>query len=106
MYDMDLLLDIKCEIYKVKEADRLTLVLYSTLDISGKPDEGIYRPLGDEVTLVDKFDYVMHGRIFKCAHAGDSKVQILASFGGLLLHLTGDQGNVANIQDITGWPSK
>ncbi|CAM9691416.1 unnamed protein product [Choristocarpus tenellus] len=75
-YDMDLLLDINCEIYKVKEADRLTLMLASTLDISGKPDDGTYRPLGDEVTLADKFEYVMHGRIFKCEHAGDNKVQV------------------------------
>ncbi|CAM9686598.1 unnamed protein product [Discosporangium mesarthrocarpum] len=75
-YDMDLLLDINCEIYRVKEGDRLTLMLASTLDVTGKPDDGTYRPLGDEVSLADKFDYVMHGRVFKCEHAGESKVQV------------------------------
>lgn len=33
----------------MKEGERLTFVLASTLDLSGKPDDGTYKPLGDEV---------------------------------------------------------
>lgn len=42
--------DTNCDIYPVKEGERLTFVLASTLDLSGKPDDGTYKPLGDEVT--------------------------------------------------------
>lgn len=35
----------------MKEAERLTFVLASTLDLSGKPDDGTYKPLGDEVII-------------------------------------------------------
>ena len=41
--------DTNCDIYPIKEGDRLTFVLASTLDLSGKPDDGTYKPLGDEV---------------------------------------------------------
>ncbi|CAM9260833.1 unnamed protein product [Pylaiella littoralis] len=95
-YDMDLLLDTNCDIYPVKEAERLTFVLASTLDLSGKPDDGTYKPLGDEVSLADKYEYVMHGRVYRFEHQKDTKV--FASFGGLLMRLTGDQRHVANIE--------
>lgn len=97
-YDVDVLLDTNCDIYPVKEGDRLTFVLASTLDLSGKPDDGTYKPLSDEVTLADKYEYVMHGRVFRCEHLKDTKVQLFASFGGLLMRLTGDQRHVANIE--------
>lgn len=47
--------DTNCDIYPVKEGERLTFVLASTLDLSGKPDDGTYKPLGDEVTLKAAF---------------------------------------------------
>ena len=44
--------DINCDIYPVKQGDRLTFVLASTLDLSGKPDDGTYKPMGDEVKSI------------------------------------------------------
>lgn len=41
--------DTNCDIYPIKEGERLTFVLASTLDLSGKPDDGTFKPLGDEV---------------------------------------------------------
>lgn len=43
------LTDTNCDVYPVREGQRLTFVLASTLDLSGKPDDGTYKPLGDEV---------------------------------------------------------
>lgn len=51
-----------------------------------------------QVTLADKYEYVMHGRVYRCEHQKDTKVQVYASFGGLLMRLTGDQRHVANIE--------
>lgn len=47
--------DINCELYPIKEGQRLTFVLASTLDLSGKPDDGTYKPLGDEVRYRKKY---------------------------------------------------
>jgi len=41
----------------------------------------------------------MSGRVFKVSHAGNQTIDILASFGGLLMKVTGDQSNLANIQN-------
>ena len=51
-----------------------------------------------QVTLADKYEYVMHGRVYKCEHMKDTKVKVFASFGGLLMRLIGDQRHVANIE--------
>lgn len=51
-----------------------------------------------QVTLADKYEYVMHGRVYQCEHMKDSKVKVFASFGGLLMRLIGDQRHVANIE--------
>lgn len=43
--------------------------------------------------LSDKFEYVMHGKIFKfrnTTQAGQPKVEVTISFGGLLLQIVGD----------------
>ena len=44
-------------------------------------------------SLMDEYEYVMHGRVFKYvdrAAAGQTKVEVTVSFGGLLLQLRGD----------------
>ncbi|CAN0360968.1 unnamed protein product, partial [Ectocarpus sp. 13 AM-2016] len=71
--------DTNCDIYPVKEGERLTFVIASTLDLSGKPDDGTYKPLGDEVSLADKYEYVMHGRVYRFDQQKDTKVQVRKS---------------------------
>ena len=44
-------------------------------------------------TIMDRYDYVMHGRIYKVRDAkGPSgpRTEVYVSFGGLLMLLTGD----------------
>ena len=47
---------------------------------------------------MDAYDYVMHGRIFKIGHLGNQRVEVLASFGGLLFKLVTDQGQFPALQ--------
>lgn len=42
-------------------------------------------------SLLDTYDYAMHGRIFSYEHKAGLEVEIVASFGGLLMSLKGDQ---------------
>jgi DNA-directed RNA polymerase I, II, and III subunit RPABC3 len=89
--DMSLLIDINCEIYRVLEGEKLSVALASTLAMDGSLDDGTYKTYDDEPSLLDQYDYAMHGQIFEFKHAGGQSVEIYASFGGLLMRLTGDQ---------------
>jgi DNA-directed RNA polymerase I, II, and III subunit RPABC3 len=43
---------------------------------------------------MDNYDYVMHGRVFSIKHIENQRVEVQASFGGLLLRLQGEQAHV------------
>lgn len=48
---------------------------------------------GNRKSLMDAYDYVMYGKIFKykdSSRAGQIKVEVYISFGGLLMQLIGD----------------
>jgi DNA-directed RNA polymerases I, II, and III subunit RPABC3 len=97
-FECELLLDMNCEIYSVKDGEKITLVLASTLHLDGSPaDHFSFIPNSTEPSLADNYEYVMHGRIFDMKYSKDNIVVIAASFGGLLMRLTGDQRHLANI---------
>jgi DNA-directed RNA polymerase I, II, and III subunit RPABC3 len=100
-FECDLLLDINCDIYSVRETDKVTLVLASTLHLDGSPaDHFSYVPVSSaapEPSLADNYDYVMHGRVFDISYKKDGTVEIAASYGGLLMRLTGDQRHLSNV---------
>ena len=99
-FECELLLDINCAIYELKEdGEKFTLVLASTLNLDGRPDDHLsYAPNPGEPTLADNYEYVMHGRVFDISYKKEGAVVIAASFGGLLMRLTGDQRHLSNIQ--------
>lgn len=102
-YECDLLLDINCSIYNLKDGEKFTFVLASTLNLDGTPDDHFsYTPSINtqssteyEPTLADSYEYVMHGRVFDIAYNKGGVVVIAASFGGLLMRLTGDQRHLS-----------
>jgi DNA-directed RNA polymerase I, II, and III subunit RPABC3 len=55
---------------------------------------------------MDEYDYVVHGRVFKYNQPKegadgkrDNKIEILASFGGLIMSLKGDPRNIKLINN-------
>ncbi|GBG27476.1 DNA-directed RNA polymerases I, II, and III subunit rpabc3 [Hondaea fermentalgiana] len=97
-FEMDLVVDIQSELFPMAMNERFTLALASTLDMDGKPDDGTYNQSGAP-TLLDKFDYGMHGRVFSYEYVGEGehRVAIYASYGGLLMKLVGDQRKLNTI---------
>tara|TARA_B110000090_G_C13290517_1_gene411810 strand:- start:561 stop:980 length:420 start_codon:yes stop_codon:yes gene_type:complete len=94
-YDVDLTVDTNCELFQVKVGQQLIVKLASTLSLTGAPDDGKYNPLKeDEASLADGEDYVMHGRVFEIKHLDNTKVEVKASFGGLLFRLQGEQARL------------
>jgi DNA-directed RNA polymerases I, II, and III subunit RPABC3 len=99
-FECDLLLDVNCEIYKLVDGDKFTLVLASTLHLDGSPaDHFSYTPVSihSEPTLADNYEYVMHGRVFDMSYKKDGSVTVAISYGGLLMRLSGDQRHLASI---------
>ena len=55
----------------------------------------------DRKTLMDIHDYVMYGKIFKykdSSKAGQIKVEVFISFGGLLMQLIGDPKKLETLE--------
>jgi DNA-directed RNA polymerases I, II, and III subunit RPABC3 len=81
-----------------KAGDRLTVALARTIHLDGTAETGRHDAASPLVTrassLMDGYEYVMHGRVFKYAGAGGTtgraRVEMIASFGGLLLKLGGE----------------
>ncbi|KAL3770405.1 hypothetical protein ACHAW5_002322 [Stephanodiscus triporus] len=100
-FECDLLLDYNCQIYTLLEGEKMTLVLASTLNLDGSPDDHTsYNPATShraDRTLADNYEYVMHGRVFDVSYGKDGVVEIAISFGGLLCRLSGDQRHLSSI---------
>ena len=53
-------------------------------------------------SLVDNYEYIMHGRVFNIKHVEKQLVEVHASFGGLLFRLKGEQAHVESFSvDMT-----
>lgn len=95
--DTELLMDINSELWSVAEGDKVELALATTLALDGSPDDGTYNPnMGP--SLLDKYEYVVHGLVYAFNHKGEHRIEIDVSFGGLLMRLTGDPRHLKDIQ--------
>ncbi|TFL06636.1 RNA polymerase [Pterulicium gracile] len=105
--DMDLTLDYNIELYPLRVGDRVSLVLATSLAKAGDGNTGddgddkdnAWRPDGKGKRGVEEdYDYVMHGKIYKFDGGTTSEVvTVYASFGGLLMSLTGSFRHMSNI---------
>ncbi|TVU44135.1 hypothetical protein EJB05_03568, partial [Eragrostis curvula] len=86
-------LDVATDIYPMKVDQKFTMALASTLNLDGSTDTGYYTQVAGRETLADKFEYVMQGKLYRISEDTSSenvKIEIYASFGGLLMVLKGD----------------
>ncbi|CBK22902.2 uncharacterized protein [Blastocystis hominis] len=97
-YGMDMLIDINTDIYPLKGTDRFSLVLASKLYKDNRPDPGVYMDYSKEHTLLDDYDYCMHGKVFKYQYKDDGKVLIYVSYGGLLMSLEGELKHIEKVK--------
>ncbi|XP_059651744.1 DNA-directed RNA polymerases II and V subunit 8A-like [Cornus florida] len=90
--DMLVLLDVQSEIYPINAGEKFRMVLAPTLNLDGTAVSS-YSSEGGPKSLADKFEYVMHGLLYKMSEDTSStivKVMIYISFGGLQMMLKGD----------------
>lgn len=93
-------LDINSEVFPVEKNQKLGIVLTSTLEKDGsampdKYDQSIYH----RETLMDEFEYVMHGKVFECNcdDVNATTLTALISFGGLLMKIEGKAPSMREI---------
>ncbi|KAH0838433.1 RNA polymerase I [Lanmaoa asiatica] len=102
-HDMDMTLDYNVELFPLAEGQSFAMALASSLipssggDGAEAEDRDIWRPDGKGVKgLEEEYDYVMYGKVYKFDGGGEI-VTVYASFGGLLLSLTGSFRHMAGI---------
>ena len=95
--DVDMIIDVNNELFQLKEGEKVSIALATTLNLDGTPDTGLYEPHPGE-TLMNNYDYVMHGRVFNIEQQKEDTVDIHLSFGGLLMQLCGEQSQLELIQ--------
>ncbi len=66
---MALILDFANELINLVENDSFSLVLASSIEKEGSFSEQIWRV--QKGTLADDYDYVMHGKVYKCEDTKD-----------------------------------
>ena len=126
-YGMDLTLDYNCEIFPLEIGQNVVLALASSLardaavsqdgTVEEDRDRDVWRPDGKgQRGFEDDYDYVMYGRVYRFDPGKEDVVCVLkfyrqkfptcltpplrtayASFGGLLMSLTGSFRHMTNI---------
>ena len=65
---MTMTIDINTEIYRLEEGKKIKVVIASTLNVDGTPCDDVFDATvldGTRPTLMDDFEYVVYGRVFK-----------------------------------------
>jgi len=105
---MKLTLDYNCEIFPLEIGQNVVLALASSLardptvsqdgTVEEDRDRDVWRPDGKgRRGFEDDYDYVMYGRVYRFDPGTDDVVTAYASFGGLLMSLTGSFRHMTNI---------
>lgn len=98
-FEFDIILDVNVELYPVKTGEKYTIALATTLNTDGTPGDGTFDQSGRK-SLMDKYEYVMHGKLYKYddAKRGAKRIDVYVSFGGLLMKLSGDAAQAARFR--------
>ncbi|XP_059431827.1 DNA-directed RNA polymerases II, IV and V subunit 8B-like [Corylus avellana] len=91
-------LDVNTDIYPIDKDERFLMALSTTLSLEG-----------GQKSLADKFEYIMHGKLYKISDETRAKtsdggsgpgieVGIYVSFGGLQMMLKGDPSHCAGFE--------
>jgi DNA-directed RNA polymerase I, II, and III subunit RPABC3 len=92
-------LDVNSDVYPVSKESYYSIAIAKSLNIDGTPSPNnfTFDTYSKKNSLLDKFDYVTYGKIFKYSEESSGKVSIYASFGGLLLGITGAPTQLSNL---------
>ncbi|PIL32062.1 hypothetical protein GSI_06766 [Ganoderma sinense ZZ0214-1] len=107
-YDMDLTLDYNIELFPLQNGQSFALALASSLSRNPQgpagttededKDRDVWRPdAKGRRGLDDDYEYVMYGKVYRFDGGSAEIVTAYASFGGLLMSLTGSFRHLTSI---------
>jgi len=97
-HNTELSLDVNVDIYPMKVNTSYSIALATALTDDGMTTTGIYsQEEFEQPSLMDKYEYVMYGKVFKIEEKSGKNLVISASFGGLLMMLKGEISILGNI---------
>merc|ERR1712086_317196 len=96
-FEMEMTVDVNTDIYPVAFFDKLNVALASTLNLDGSPDGTNYEFSRGE-SLLDKYEYVMYGKVFNQTRDDNNNIAIFVSFGGQLMKLKGEPQHLNKLQ--------
>lgn len=89
--DCKVILDINSDVYKLNKDSLYSILITKSLFSDGSNSNQFnYETYLKKNTLMERYEYVMHGKVFKLTEENDAKITVFVSFGGLILGLTGD----------------
>eukprot|EP00191_Tetraselmis_sp_GSL018_P020351 CAMPEP_0177592456 /NCGR_PEP_ID=MMETSP0419_2-20121207/8573_1 /TAXON_ID=582737 /ORGANISM="Tetraselmis sp., Strain GSL018" /LENGTH=143 /DNA_ID=CAMNT_0019083331 /DNA_START=157 /DNA_END=584 /DNA_ORIENTATION=+ len=102
-YQMDLVLDVNIDVYPLEEGEKVKLALSHTISLDGSQSKDSFDPslYLNKPSLMDDYEYVMHGKIFKYkdnTSGAALKTEVFISFGGLLMQLVGDPKKLEELE--------
>ena len=93
-----IVLDVNSDIYPVSKDKVYKILLTKSLFSDNfTPNQFNYEIYLKKNTLMDSYDYVMNGKVFKLTEELESKVAVHISFGGLILGITGDPKHLSSL---------
>mmetsp|Transcript_40185 Transcript_40185/g.89160 ORF Transcript_40185/g.89160 Transcript_40185/m.89160 type:complete len:154 (-) Transcript_40185:913-1374(-) len=105
LFECDMTLDVNIDVYPLQLNSKYQVALASTLYLDGTPSSSKYDAtfpgLSGKPSLMDKYEYVMYGKIFKYkdnSQSGQVRVEVYISFGGLLMQLVGDPKKLQDLE--------
>ena len=93
-------MDVNSEIYPMSKDVLYSILITKSLNTDGTscPNSFNYNMYLNKNTLMEKFDYVMYGKVFKFSEEANGNITIYASFGGLLFSITGQPNNLSSFE--------
>ncbi|GME99613.1 hypothetical protein B5S28_g3181 [[Candida] boidinii] len=95
--DTKLTIDINTQLFPVQNNENLSITLAKSLALDGDESDsftstnGSWRPpRPGQRSLMDDYDYCMHGTVYKFEENSNDKISVYVSFGGLLMCLEGN----------------
>ncbi len=90
-YNCSIVLDVNTDVYKISKDKQYSIKLTKSLYPDGTTSNTFnYEMYTKKNSLLEDYDYVMNGKVFKLTEELHAKVTVHISFGGLIMGITGD----------------
>ena len=91
-------MDVNSEIYQVSKDKLYSILLTKSLYPDGTTSNTFnYEMYLKKNSLLENYEYVMNGKVFKLTEEVHAKVTVHISFGGLILGITGDPMHLTSL---------